>query len=268
MNITVRLIQPIRFAALAASAFFCASVAATPPNITAAASVPYEVGQGWVTHYFDEAVQTRWFRFGETMGRSYCVEAVQGSVSPIQLDPNLNVYTDATGATVLASNGALTNNDGGGDPFFIKGSRICYISPLAWNVPSAIRAIKLNVPITAGSGDSGNIRLRVVETTLFADLLPFSNPAYGEYGSTYSCTLGLTNISQAAIKVGTATVNAGATFQGGCVSGTTVVPHNGPPGSLRGMGALYVNEQAYDPVSGSNYYKSPVLLASSVLRTR
>jgi len=143
---------------------------ATSPNTTAANSVPFEVGQGWVSHYFDESTPTRWFRFGEISGHSYCVEAVQGSFSPIQLDPNVTIYTDATGATTLVSNSVtLTNDNGGGDPNYIKGSRICYISPVTTYGTTSVRGIKINVPITTGSGDSGYVRMRVVETTLYAD---------------------------------------------------------------------------------------------------
>jgi hypothetical protein len=66
---------------VAAAAMALTPAFATAPNTTAAASVPYEVGHGWVTHYFDENVQTRWFRYGEVGGHSYCVEAVRGKSS-------------------------------------------------------------------------------------------------------------------------------------------------------------------------------------------
>ncbi len=236
------------------SSFIAASIvsvaSATPPNTTAANSVPYEVGQGWVTHYFDEATQTRWFRFGELRGRSYCVEAVQGSVSPIQLDPNLSIYSDAGGQTLLSS--ATTNNDGEGDPYFLKGARVCYISPLTGTTTRSVRSIKLNVPITAGSGDAGNIRLRVVETTLFAELgvAPiFWGHVDDGSGGTYpvyrnSCGISLSNTSDAPIKVWASTVvnaNQGGTW--GCgLTGVIAVPHTGAPGTVIGSATVYMRE--------------------------
>jgi hypothetical protein len=223
------------------------NASATAPNTTAANSVPYEVGQGWVTHYFDESIQTRWFKFGEIRGRSYCVEAVQGSVSPIQLDPNLSIFSDASGLTLLSANS--TNNDGAGDPYFLKGARFCYISPLAGNVPRTIRSIKLNIPIAANSGDAGNIRLRIVETTMFADIgavpIPFGyeGPNGEAPPNRLACNVSVSNISDAPILINGANVNANASFSFGCVSNSVlVIPHNGAPGAVRGTVTLYVHE--------------------------
>jgi hypothetical protein len=239
--------NPAHMAALGAVMAVAAATSspafATPPNTTSTASVSYEVGQGWVTHYFDEVIQNRWFRFGETRGRSYCIEAVQGSVSPIQLDPNISVYTDTSAATLLTvANVPQTNNDGGGDPIFLKGSRTCYVSPLAWNQPSTVRLIKLNVPIT--SGDSGNIRLRIVETTMYADLLGTN------YGT--SCGVTVTNTSPNVVKANGQPVAAGGEASLGCGGSLAMVAHDGPPGSLRGTAiiSLYTqvaNTGCYDP---------------------
>lgn len=132
------------------------------PNTQIAGAVSYEVNSGWVTHGIDESAQNRYFVFKERAPRSYCIEAVLGGATYFPLDPNLTLFADSTGATVLA-----TNTDGSGEPPQNKGSRICYISTLAAGT-SAIRMIKINVPVTAGSGDSGFVRLRVVDTTLWS----------------------------------------------------------------------------------------------------
>lgn len=234
--------------------FSVMKVQATPPNTSAANSVPYEVGQGWATHYFDESNQTRWFRFAEGFNRSYCIEAVQGSVSPIQLDPNLAVYTDASGMTPLVVAGVtLANNDAVGAPFFVKGARICYISPLTTNTAS-VRAIKLNIPITAASGDAGNIRLRIVETTLIAD------PGYPL--SVDGCVVTLSNVNS--IPVRTSLIGGdlapGATTTSGCGAGNvTTSSHNGPAGSIIGSITWYRNILALDSDGNQNVIGNTVV---------
>jgi hypothetical protein len=193
--------------------FSVMKVQATPPNTTAANSVP-----------FDESNQTRWFRFAEGFNRSYCIEAVQGSVSPVQLDPNLAVYTDASGTTPLVVSGVtLANNDAVGAPFFVKGARICYVSPLTTNTASA-RAIKLNVPISAASGDAGNIRIRVVETTLVSEAL---------WGSADGCQAAVANTNSIVVRVNGLDLSPGAATAFSCpLSGVFVISHNGPSGSI------------------------------------
>lgn len=260
-----------------ASAFILATPAeATAPNTTAANSVAYEVGQGWVTHYFDEATQNRWFRFGAVGGHSYCVEAVQGSVSPIQLDPNLAIYSDASGATLLtpATGAALTNNDGGGDPNFIKGSRICYIEPTPASAigVATTRSIRLNVPVPAASGDAGYIRLRVVDTTTIAATAGQKSTRGGGYVYLSNKTGNLLNVrltfrSEAVLYpytyLNSATACADCVLinaegyttvaplkqsyrgyaidlsslpygDGGYIYGFTFIAHDGPPGALGG----------------------------------
>lgn len=204
---------------------------ATPPNTTASASVPYEVGQGWVTHFFDETTQTRWFRFAEMGGHSYCVEAVQGSVSPIQLDPNVTVYTSTSGTTTLVvSSVNQANDDGAGSPYFIKGARTCYISPLSWG-QVVQRAVKLNVPIVASSGDNGNIRLRLVETTLYGDV---GSEAAG------GCVVAVTNLSSSYVAFGIYGLAATQSTTVSCPGGATLMfPHSGPPGAVRAAATIY-----------------------------
>jgi hypothetical protein len=150
------------FGAVAFAAIAATSQAGTP-NTTASGAVSYEVGQGWVTHGIDESSQNRWFAFKEVGTRSYCVEAALGTATYLPLDPNLTLYSDSSGTTVY-----LTNTDGASEPPQNKGSRVCYISPTAFG-STFIRLIKVNVPIVASSGDSGFVRLRVVETTQFAE---------------------------------------------------------------------------------------------------
>ena len=231
---------------------------ATPPNTTAVNSVPYEVGQGWVTHYFDEIIQTRWFRYGEVGGRSYCVEAVQGSVSPILLDPNLALFTDLTGATPLVASGViLANNDGAGEPFLVKGSRICYIAPGSFGV-ATIRTAKLNLPIAATSGDAGNVRLRIVETTLVAPSVQ-SKQVYGYQSLNWDISVeNLTN-SELLIRVTrsngvnipiydsdgsgslTDAVLPHSTMwaQSSYYSGAILIAHNGTPSAIRAVQNQY-----------------------------
>jgi hypothetical protein len=222
-------------------------VVAGTPNTTPAGIVSYEVGQGWVTHYFDESAKTRWFSFGEVGGHSYCIEAVQGSVSPVQLDPNLTVYWDVTGGTVYTPQGvALTNDNGSGDPYLIKGARTCFIAFAAIGA-SVVRSLKVSVPIASGSGDSGFIKLRVVDTTLIA------HTYYAMAGYTPSAYItNLTNNSvtvSASFPVGssnkvTTTIapngfGAVAPPAGSVGQGVFMFAHDGPPGALRGYAAVY-----------------------------
>ncbi len=222
---------------LAAPAF------ATAPNTTVAGIVSYEVNQGWVTHYFDEMATTRWFSFGEVGGHSYCIEAVQGPVSAVQLDPNLAVFTDTTGATALTVSGtALTNDNGGGDPNFIKGARICYIAQATVGTTS-VRGLKINTPITAGSGDAGYLRLRVVDTTLFASLVPTSTSSdrailTNYTGATVSISTWCPNGGTSAKQTGTLSANVATVIAMPIIAFNAPVAcfiaHNAPLGSIRG----------------------------------
>jgi hypothetical protein len=270
---------------------------ATPPNTTPANSVPYEVGQGWVTHFFDETNQTRWFRFGEIGGRSYCVEAVQGSVSPVMLDPNLALFTDLTGATPLVVSGiTLANNDGAGEPYLVKGARVCYIALGTFGVP-VIRTVKLNVPVTVASGDAGNIRLRIVETTLTAvDVRYVTSYNYNTENNEVvtSWVISLTNLANSALNLRASTIQGGAvyiyvspTLQGSGLltmpvgvfnaglhysfnsySGVIFIAHNGPPGTVR---AIYTestrNLLGNDPNTYTPIWGVPTVLTRE-LRTR
>jgi hypothetical protein len=178
--------------ALALAVFACAVQGGTP-NTTVAGAVSYEMGEGWVTHAVDESNQNRWFVYKELAGRSYCVEAALGAATYFPLDPALTLYTDGTGGTVY-----LSNTDGIGDPTMIKGSRICYQSALAVNA-STLRYMKVNVPVTPGSGDSGFVRIRITDTTLIIPEFYLQNNSSGT--SIHSVTLTLVN-------TGTTDVNA------------------------------------------------------------
>jgi hypothetical protein len=289
MIITRRIHENFLFLGYALSAAFAGlslSANAGAPNTTAANSVAYEVGQGWVTHYFDEATQTRWFKYGEVGGHSYCIEAVQGSVSPIQLDPNLAVFTDATGATALSISGTpLTNNDGGGNPNFIKGSRICYIAPTTFGTLT-VRSAKVNVPIVASSGDAGNIRVRIVDTTLVAAeaasglqnnafnpnptgsvVLSNSSPLainivisfapsvvnfYPLLGTVASYTMSTQPLPQQGLPDGDGSFYARV--------GPVFVAHNAPPGVLKGVA------RTSQPIAGST--TSPPIITDSPLTAK
>ncbi|MFN5028291.1 MAG: hypothetical protein ACK5D9_04055 [Burkholderiales bacterium] len=230
-------------------------VYAAPPNTTAANSVPLEVGQGWTTHYFDEATQTRWFRFGEVGGRSYCLEAVQGPLSPVQLDPNINVYTDTTGANLLSANSVPQSNDnGGGNPNFIRGARTCYIAPTTFNT-TTVRSLKLTVPVAANSGDAGYVRLRVVDTTLFLARAsagyssdpssaphPMSAAIYFGNATAQSITASIYFGSRGAAFGVAANASlesyVGGPIDAGVGSAPLYVAHNGPPGALPAFVAM------------------------------
>jgi hypothetical protein len=136
------------------------TLSATPVNTTAAAAVSYEVGQGWVSHYIDESTQNRWFKFTTVGGRGYCVEAAQGSDSPVAFNPNVTVYTDVNGTTTLGS-----NENGSFDPPMTLGARYCFADSNTLDTRT-VRTIRVNVPLIAGSGDNGYVRLRVYESTI------------------------------------------------------------------------------------------------------
>ena len=157
--------------AVTAALFSAGSLAGTP-NTTAAGAVSYEVGQGWISDYVDETTPIRWFAYKEFAGRSYCVEASMGSGTYFPLNPDLTLYTDATGATAY-----LSNLDGTIEPPRNKGATICYSSPLT--AGSVVRAVKVNVPVTAGSGDSGLVRVRALESTLYGEQFSFRTGVTG-----------------------------------------------------------------------------------------
>jgi hypothetical protein len=230
--------------AAVASILFIGAAAATPPNTTAANAVPYEVGQGWVTHYFDEATQSRWFKYGEVGGHSYCIEAVQGSVSTIQLDPNIAVFADTTGSAALSISGApLTNNDGGGSPNFVKGSRICYISPIPTFGTTNIRGVKISVPIVSNSTDAGFLKFRIVDTTLTS---PF--PYYANFNGY------LTNHSPATLQYRISHVSINFNSEQGDSSEGS---HVGSIGGYRSA-ALYIST-AFTNTSGGTSYRNGVI---------
>lgn len=148
------------FLGLAALCVSLSSALATPPNTTATNAVSYETDQGWVSHFFDQSVQSRWFKITTVGGRSYCIEAAQGSDSAIALNPNVTYFFDAAGTTQVS-----TNNDGNFQPAMTTGSRLCFADTNALDTRT-VRTIRLNVPIVAGSGDSGFMRFRVYDTTV------------------------------------------------------------------------------------------------------
>jgi hypothetical protein len=244
-------IASIGVAALCIVWAYCA--AAATPNTSAAGAVSYEVGQGWVSHGVDETGQNRWFSLREVAGRSYCVEAALGTATYLPLDPNLNVYQDSAGTTVLFS-----NNDGASEPPQNKGARVCYPSPLALTAAkdptpqvTTVRLFMVNVPIAAGSGDSGFVRVRVLDTTLWAESYKVTGSGFGSadtlvhvanssnaritgsfylagYGQTGTITVGLQ--SQKEFNLSTLmTVGSMSSF-----SGAVYFLHNGAPGAITG----------------------------------
>ena len=214
--------------------------AAGTPNTTAAGAVSYEVGQGWVTHAIDEAAQDRWFTFREVAGRSYCIEAAIGVATYVPLDPSLTLYSDTSGTTQLAANA-----DGTSEPPMNKGARICYASSIAQTTTSpaanALRAFKVTTPITAGSGDSGFIRVRVVESTLVTERSG-SNWDYRIYNSGTASVTGSFYVPGTG-KSSDITISAerrlsgslGSVYPGGYTTSRPVYfMHNGPAAAVAG----------------------------------
>jgi hypothetical protein len=177
------------FAVLVVSLAALPAAIAGVPNTTVAGAVSYEVGQGWTTQAVDESAQDRWFTFREVGGRSYCIEATLGVATYFALNPSVTLYSDTTLATQLGA-----NDDGASEPPMNKGARLCFMSTITVNTVSppttAVRALKVTVPIAAGSGDSGFVRVRVVESTLVA------HRAWDTWGFTLSNT-GTTNVTGA-----------------------------------------------------------------------
>ena len=196
------------------------------PNTTAAGAVSYEIGAGWVTDGVDESSQNRWFALKEFAGRSYCVEAALGPATYFPLDPNLTLYSDSAGTVVY-----LSNTDGAGDLPQNKGSRVCYQSPLGVGA-TQVRLFKVNVPITAGSGDSGFVRARVVDTTLVVPYISLSNDSTG--ASADNVLLWVSN---------TTTVDVNASFY---------VPGYGAVATFSGSNAFKAPNQATGAKSADN----------------
>ena len=203
------------FALLATST----STAATPENTVAPAAVSYEVDQGWVSHYFQESVQNRWFKFTTVGGRSYCIEAAQGSDTHIALNPNLTYYLDSTG-----NSPALSNDNGPNEPAMTLGARVCFVDTNVLD-SRTIRTAKLNVPIAASSGDSGYFRFRVSDTTLVAGH-DWNLDASTPYAVRKEAQFHIHNLTGAAITVAYQTSGACASTTNSCgphPSGTLVV---------------------------------------------
>lgn len=236
-----------------------AVVLARQGNTLPQGATSYEVGQGWVSHYFDEATQTRWFSFAEMPARSYCIEAVPGSATSFALDPALTAYADGAGTVPLISvtGASVASDNGAGDPYFAKGARACYISDISANA-ATLRTVRVNVPITAASGIAGFVRFRIVETTLVAPCFA-RPPTPAVQPNAY-----VQNLTDGPIQVRmryAAVVSSGAILNGGTVqaysknlgsptvnvndpqlnltsqgrNGVCFVLHDGPPGALTGF---------------------------------
>lgn len=217
------------------------------PNTTAAGAVSYEVGAGWVTDGVDESSQSRYFIFTELAGRSYCVEASLGPASYLPLDPSLTLYTDTTGSTVY-----LSNTNGAGEPPMYRGARVCYDSALGVGA-STQRLFSVNVPVTAGSGDSGFVRARVVDTTLVLPMICLNDrwtlyisntttvdinaavyvPGYGNIKTFKSTNTPANPLKAPNQPTGTGGVTASGFGLGGLTwKGAVYIKHDGPPGAL------------------------------------
>lgn len=232
---------------LIVSLFAFSDAYAGVPNTTVGGAVSYEVGQGWTTQAVDESAQDRWFTFREVGGRSYCIEATLGVASYFALNPSVTLYADTTLATQLG-----TNDDGAGEPPMNKGARLCFMSTIALSTTSppanAIRAFKVTVPIVAGSGDSGFVRVRVVDSTLVAHRAwdaweyTLSNTGITQVtGAFYVPAIGKSpNFSINAQSRASGYINSRIMFSNDRI---VYFLHNGPPGTISG--------KAYDD-DGSN----------------
>jgi hypothetical protein len=192
---------------------FIPVVFAGAPNTSAGAAAPYVIGQGWVTHLFDENTQTRWFTYEEEGGHSYCLEAVQGPISPVALDPTITAYTSSAGTTVLTSmvsNAQVQSTSAAGNPNRVKGARVCYIAP-ATGGTKVVRTFKVNAPV--GTGDAGFLRVRVVDTSIYLSPFKIARSNYPDYQGPYpGCFLNLAveNISTSSIRIRASLPAAGA----------------------------------------------------------
>ncbi len=153
---------------------------ATNPNTTAADAVAYEIDQGWVTTSLESATTGRWFVYGEMAGHSYCLETATGSLSPIAIDSRIDVYSDTSGTTFSVSGSPVANDVPTGEPLVIDGARACYIAPGSQPTTN-LRYVKISSPGMA-AGDTGYIKFRIQETTLFA---PYFVAATNSGGTAY-----------------------------------------------------------------------------------
>jgi hypothetical protein len=149
-----------QFASVIACFALISHVFALLPNTNTANAVSYEVGQGWVSHYIEQTTPERWLRFTTVGGRGYCAEAAQGSDTHIAFNPNLTVYRDVGGGNAWG-----TNDTGAFNPAMTLGARFCFVDTGILDT-RAERRLKLSVPVVAGSGDAGFVRMRVYETTM------------------------------------------------------------------------------------------------------
>jgi hypothetical protein len=180
----------------------------------------------------------RWYIIGYVIaGRSYCAETQAGvhfdtSASAGLTDSTLTVY-QGNGTTVIGANDDASNTE----PAAALLSRVCYVAP----------ATDANyIKVTSLSG-TFNVRVRIVETTLFSNWFYLG----GDYGAftlirnTTSTSVGYTinwrNASGAIVATTTGTLSGnGSTFVNarnfaGAVaagSGTVEIVHNGPPDAI------------------------------------
>lgn len=245
----IRLVSSTLFAMLLA--MFCLSAHAAP-NTTVSGAVSYEVGQGWVSHYISELTPNRWFKFTSTGGRSYCLEAAQGSDSPVAFNPNITLYADVNGTAALGS-----NDNGTGEPAMTLGSRYCFADTAVLDTRT-VRSVRLNVPVAAGSGDDGYMRLRIVDTTLVAGN-DWNLAQNGLLAGDYSANFVLHNLTGSAITV---------TYQssGGCAAVPNACPAP-PSGSIvvaaRSAGTIDVGSTG---TQGWRFYSLGVLAPLGAIR--
>ncbi len=265
---------------LVAAVFFLnASLShAAVDNTTVAGAVPYEVGQGWVSHHFDESAQERWFVFEEQAGRSYCIEAAQGSASYYSLNISLSLYASGAETTPLLSN----NNDAEGSAPISKDTRICYASSLQNINDKAARPIKINVPAEYGDEKNGYVRLRIVETTYIAqhfNTYYIRETTYPYYISSGNSTFRFTNNSLRPVKIsffsvkhgifakeviinrvtyGPQNVNITPLLSTGSYSGAIHIMHDGPPHIFSDAYIGVITSGPYAESTSNTYPVTPV----------
>ncbi len=131
-------------------------------NTDVSGAVQYEIGQGWLSSYFDVSEAERWFTFKEESGHSYCVEVAQGSLSPTNLPAQIDIYSDEGGSALLTSyDRTLSVSNPDGAP-----ARICYISPASEG--ETTRAVEISATTVFPSAASGYLKMRILDTTFFA----------------------------------------------------------------------------------------------------
>ena len=219
-------------------------------NTDAFGAIQYEIGQGWITSYFDASESERWFTFKEEGGHSYCVEVAQGSLSPNSLPSQIDIYSSEAGSTLLTSNNrTLSEANAEGAP-----SRICYISPQSQG--EIIRAVKVSAISVSSNSTSGYLKLRILDTTLFApsfNVILYKKHSTQSISSSVSDGVSLINYSKEQVRYTCTPVFTSVPTNLAPVNPTAVITEGAMPPKLAGACVHFITYDqrgAFFPLSG------------------